>query len=177
MITKKHHLESQIIFKINQCSYEGENRQPDIFVTFISLEDLDDIFTYYGKLPKIFGVGDEVNIEYIQKYSKGEYDKRIISIFHCENRKYYYPLVDFFPSVETLRKNYKRVDWTYDSDVKPFWIIYDNEVYLFSKKNGGRYGDSICILRPKCNPEYKRSNQCDYYLNELIASDSSSDDT
>lgn len=177
MITKKHHEESQIVFKIEQCSYVGENRQPTIFVTFISFEDLDDIFTYYGKLPEIFKVGDETNIEYIQKYSKGEHDKRIVSIFSYESKKYYYPLVDFFPSIETLKRDYKHIIWTYNSSYKPFWVIYENEVYLFSKKNGGTYRDYICILKPKCNPKYVKNNQCDYYLNELESSDTSSDDS
>lgn len=136
-------------------------------MTFLSFDDLDDVFTYFGKLPDIFKVGDEVNIEYVQKYVKGEYDKRITGIYHQKTKTYCNPLVDFFPSTETVRENYKQLNWTYNSNIRPFWVIHNNEVYLFSKKNGGTYGNSICILKPKCNIKYVKSNDCDFYLNEL----------
>jgi hypothetical protein len=44
------------------------------------------------------------------------------------------------PSPEELRRYYKRVEFDYNSQVKPYWVLHDNKVWRYKKKTGGKTG-------------------------------------
>jgi hypothetical protein len=160
-------LNSQVIFKmlVHKCIYKDKSR-PSTSITFFSFKHSDERFIALGSVPDYFNEGDKVDLTCIQKYSNGRYEYKIIDMFHQNLEKHYYPLEEFFPSVDVLRKKYQKIDWTYP-DIRPFWIIYNDEVYLFSRKNSEHHEDTICLFKPNRSPKYTQIFRCEFYLNRL----------
>lgn len=73
--------------------------------------------------------------------------------------------MDVFPSSSYLIDNYNKIDWSYSDDTKPYWVLYDSEVFKYVKKNGGK---SITIISCRDEKKHPSVGKCQFFLNEMI---------
>jgi len=75
------------------------------------------------------------------------------------------------PTPTELREYYKRIEFDYSSQVKPYWVLHHNKVWMYAKKNGGKSGDQITLLDPHTKHPFSpslgvvESNGGSFYLN------------
>lgn len=124
---KKDHLK---IYFFKEYAINTDNKLPIKIKTFISFKNASEIFMLYGNIPSYFGKGDIVNITYKPIVVKGYTEYHIFEMEHIYLNKRFTPLLQF-PTIKELQ-NYEQVNW---EDKRPYWVIYKNKVFKFSKMN------------------------------------------
>lgn len=117
-----------------ECRFK-DTKHPPLVLTFLSIESSTELFVVLGRLPDYFEECEKVDIEYFKKYSNGIVKNVIIKIYHKRRNIYYNTLKSCTPSIDTLREKYQQIEWNYDNIIIPFWIICNEKVSTFSRKN------------------------------------------